>query len=237
VVKRPVRQRAIARLRTRLLRRGAPRLEMGLIVSAAASIGLLSSIGLLWLGLHTMWLRYAISACAGYSSFLGLVWVWLPPKRGRMRDGPGLGEVADVLDIADPVGLVQSGAEHVISSLPAEAPASAGDVGILDVDLGLDELVVVVAVGAAIVAGLVAVGYVVVIAPSFFAEVLADGAISYGLYRRVRGLERQHWIWSAVSHTHLPFLAVVLFLALAGAAMQWYTPSADSIGDVWLSGR
>ena len=109
--------------------------------------------------------------------------------------------------------------------------------GVFDVDLGLDELVVVVAVGAAIVAGLVAVGYVVVIAPSFFAEVLADGAISYGLYRRVRGLERQHWIWSAVSRTYLPFSAVVLFLALAGAAMQWYAPSADSIGDIWLSGR
>ena len=94
-----------------------------------------------------------------------------------------------------------------------------------------------VAVGAAIVAGLIAVGYVVVIAPSFFAEVLADGAISYGLYRRVRGLERHHWIWSAVSRTYLPFSAVVLFLALAGAAMQWYAPSADSIGDIWLSGR
>jgi hypothetical protein len=62
-MKRPVRQRAMARLRSRLLRQGAPRFEMGPIVSAAASIGPLSSIGLLWLGLHTLWLRYAISAC------------------------------------------------------------------------------------------------------------------------------------------------------------------------------
>jgi len=93
----------------------------------------------------------------------------------------------------------------------------------------------VVAVVAAIVAGLVAAGPVVLSAPSFFAEVLADGAISYGLYRRFRRLKRDHWIDSAVSRTWLPFAVAVVFLALAGAAMQWYAPGADSIGDVWTA--
>jgi len=120
------------------------------------------------------------------------------------------------------------------SSLPAEASASSGDVSGLDVDLvGLDELVALVAVAAAVVAGLAAAGYVVLSAPSFFAEVLADGAISYGLYRRVQRLEQYHWIRAAVSRTWLPFAAVVAFLALAGAAMQWYAPEADSVGDVY----
>jgi hypothetical protein len=209
---------------------------MALIVGAAASIGLLSSMGLLRLGLHAMWLRYVIAASAGYLSFLGLLWIWLPGQQGASQGGPDPSDAADILDIGDSVmDVARLGARQAASNPPAEAPPPGGDVGIPDVDLGFDELVVVVAAVAAIVAGLVAAGYVVAIAPSFFAEILVDGALSYGLYRRVRGLKRQHWIKSAVSRTYVPFAVVVLFLAVAGAAMQWHTPSADSIGDVWLS--
>jgi hypothetical protein len=233
---RTVRQRTIERLRSRLLRHGSPRLQMSLIVGAAASMGFLSSVGLLWLGFHAMWLRYAVAACIGYGFFLGLVWLWLPARRRKLAQGPDLSDIGDVLDFGDSVvDVISSGPGRAASSLPAEATTAGGDVGALDLDLGLDELIVVVAVVAAIVAGLVAAGYVVFSAPSFFAEVLADGAISYGLYRRFRGLERDHWINSAVSRTWLPFAIVVLFLALAGAAMQWYAPGADSIGDVWTA--
>lgn len=238
VGKRPLRQRAIERLRSWVLTRGAPRLEMGLIVTAAASIGLLSSIGLLWLGLHTMWLRYAAAASVGYCSFLGLVWVWLSVKRGELADGADLSDAAHIVDLGDSViDAARSGEPHITPRFPAEAPMSGPDVGPLDLDLGLDDLVVVVAVVAAILAGFVAASYVVLTAPSLFAELLADGAISYGLYRRVRGLERHHWIESTLSRTGLPFAAVVVFLALAGAAMQWYAPGADSIGDFWRSAR
>ncbi len=238
VSKRPARQRAIERLKSRLLKRRAPRLEMALIVAAAASIGLLSSIWLLRLGLHTMWLRYVAAACVGYFCFVGLVWVWLRVKRGRLADGPDLSDAGDIVDVGDPViDAGRSGGAPISPSHPAAAPTSGADVGLFDLDLGLDALLVVVAVLAAILAGLVAASYVVLTAPSLFAEVLADGAISYGLYRRVRGLERHHWIESALSRTGLPFAAVVVFLALAGAAMQWYAPGADSIGDVWMTAR
>ncbi len=228
-----LRQRMVRRLRNRLLRHGTARLEMGLVVAAAASIGFLASVGLLWLGLHLMWLRYAVAAGIGYGFFLGLVWLWLPTRRGRLAHGPDLSDVADVLDIGDSViDVVPSGSGQVTSNLPMEA-TSGGDMGGLDLDLGLDELIVVIAVVAAIVAGLVAAGYVVYSAPGFFAEVLADGAISYGLYRRVRKIDQHHWISSAVARTWVPCTVVVLFLSLAGAAMQWYAPDADSVGDVW----
>lgn len=167
VGKRSVRQRAIDRLRSLLLRRGAPRREMGLIVAAAASIGLLSSVGLLSLGLHTMWLRYTAAACVGYCSFLGLVWVWLSVTRGRSVDVPNLSDVGNIVDLGDSViDAARSSGAHTSPSLPAEAPTSGADVGLLDLDLGLDELVVVVAVVAAILAGFVATSYVVLAAPS-----------------------------------------------------------------------
>lgn len=233
-LERTVRQRAVHRLRDRLLRRGRPRLQMGLLVAAAASIGFLASVGLLWLGLHVMWLRYGVAACIGYGFFLGLVWLWLPTRHRRRAHGADLSDVSDILDLGDSlIDAIPSGSGRIASNLPAEATSGGGMNGGLDLDLGLDELIVAVAVMAAIIAGLVAAGYVVLSAPSFFAEVLADGAISYGLYRRVRKLEQHHWMSSAVARTWVPFAVVVLFLALAGAAMQWYAPEADSIGDVW----
>jgi hypothetical protein len=213
---------------------------MGLIVAAAASIGFLSSVALLWLGVHAMWLRYVLAACVGYGFFVGLVWLWLPARRRRFSGGADRCDVADVADVADLVDLggalvdaIPPRTGQTAARLPAEAEAPFGDVSGLDADLGLDELVVLVAVVAAVVAGFAAACYVVIGAPSFFAEVLVDGAISYGLYRRVPGLERRHWVRSSVSRTLVPFAVVVVFLAVAGVAMQWYAPGADSIGDVW----
>lgn len=52
------------------------------------------------------------------------------------------------------------------------------------------------------------------------------------LYHRLRGLESRNWIETAVRRTAGPFLLTALFLALCGAAMQWYAPHAHSLGDV-----
>ena len=74
--------------------------------------------------------------------------------------------------------------------------------------------------------------YVVYIAPTLFAEVLVDGAISYALFRHLRGQDSQHWLTSACRHTALPFIATALFLAATGAAMSAYAPGAKSVGQV-----
>ncbi|WP_200222488.1 hypothetical protein [Rubrivivax gelatinosus] len=74
--------------------------------------------------------------------------------------------------------------------------------------------------------------YVVYIAPVLFAEVLVDGALSYALFRHLRGHDRQHWLASAFARTIWPFTATAVFLVAVGAAMAAYAPGAKSVGQV-----
>ena len=105
--------------------------------------------------------------------------------------------------------------------------ASAADADIVAIPL----FAVVLAVG--LVTGMVvAAFYLVYIAPVLLAEVLVDGALSYALFRHLRGLDPQHWLSSAVRRTVLPFAVTAVFLVAAGAAMTAYAPGAKSLGQV-----
>jgi hypothetical protein len=125
--------------------------------------------------------------------------------------------------------------------VPARAPESlghsastGGGVGKhIGLGLDLDEVVVIVAVVAAIVAAIAASVWVVVSAPELFAEVLFDGVLSAGLYRRLRRLNHRQWWEGAVRHTWLPVLVTALTFSAAGYLMQRYAPEAASIGAVW----
>jgi hypothetical protein len=84
--------------------------------------------------------------------------------------------------------------------------------------------------------GLLASVYVVWLAPSLLAELLLDGALSYTLYRHLRrdalGQPR-HWVQTALRRTVWPFVAVAVFLAAVGAALQLCAPEAHTLGGVW----
>lgn len=104
----------------------------------------------------------------------------------------------------------------------------------LDVDLDLGEgcFWIIIPI-VAIVGVLVAMFYVVYIAPVFLAEILVDALLLAGLYKRLKGVERRHWLRSAVRRTLLPaVLATALFIA-AGYLMGLVAPEARSIGEFW----
>lgn len=107
------------------------------------------------------------------------------------------------------------------------------EVGLPDIDVPGDELAVVAILVAATCGGIILACYVVYIAPGLLAEVLLDGTLSCGLYRRLRGVDRRHWLESAIRRTWVPAAAVALSFAIAGGAMHWYAPEATSIGEVW----
>ncbi|HEX9918492.1 MAG TPA: hypothetical protein VGA87_04950, partial [Pyrinomonadaceae bacterium] len=134
-------------------------------------------------------------------------------------------------------------ASGVSADMPGGVPC--GDVGggssvsdyvpdLPDVDLDLDEgcFWIVIPV-AAIVGVIVAMFYVVYIAPVFLAEILVDALLLAGLYKRLKGVEPRHWLRSAVRRTLLPALiATALFIA-AGYLMGRIAPEARSIGEFW----
>jgi hypothetical protein len=84
-----------------------------------------------------------------------------------------------------------------------------------------------------LIGGLIASLYIVYIAPALLAEILVDGALVAGLYRRVKRLEQRHWLRAAVRQTLLPAVLVALFFTVAGYALQKAVPGAHTIGEVW----
>lgn len=83
---------------------------------------------------------------------------------------------------------------------------------------------------AAIAVGLFAAGSVVWAAPQLLAEILVDGAIAGGAYRKLR---RGNWAGGVVRRTWKPLLAILVAFVLLGVAGHYANPGADSIGDLF----
>ena len=102
----------------------------------------------------------------------------------------------------------------------------------LDLDDGAVALMPVVA-GLAVLCAALASAYVVWTAPAFFAELLLDGLVAAGVYRRLRASDARHWLLGAMRRTVLPALGLAAVLGAAGWFVQGTVPGADSVGDVW----
>jgi hypothetical protein len=108
--------------------------------------------------------------------------------------------------------------------------------GFLD-DLDLDDdsgVVIAIALLALAAAAVVAAAaYVLVVAPALLAEVVVDGIVVSGLYRRVRTIDDRQWLRTALRKTWIPTLLIALLLCIVGFSVQRMVPDALSIGDVW----
>ena len=104
----------------------------------------------------------------------------------------------------------------------------------LDVDLDLGEgcFWIVIPV-VAIIGVVIAMFYVVYIAPVFLAEILVDALLVAGLYKRLKSVEPRHWLRSCVRRTLLPVLLTTALFIAAGYLMQRIAPGARSIGGFW----
>ena len=178
-----------------------------------------------------------------YCVFLLLLalWLWLqrrnldidPPDLDFIPSGsPGPEEVSEFGGGGDFAGGGTGGSwgeSGSISSSGGSSDASAS--GFIDLDLEEGWLVVIAIV--ALVGGFIASFYIIYIAPSLLAEILVDGALVAGLYKRVKHIEQRHWLRAAVRRTLLPALLVALCFTVAGYALQKAVPEANTLGEVW----
>jgi len=243
------RERRIEIISQRLLRKRLPRIQVSLILSLTALAGFLTSFTLLQFGVKAMWLRYPVATLVAYCVFLLLLGLWLRLQRHGADSDPLSDPVLDPgvdfipLGSHDHAGSVQFGGgdaggagaggswgESVPSSSPISSPDSASpDVG-FDLDLEGAWLIVIAIV--ALVGGVIATFYIIYIAPALLAEILIDGALVAGLYRRVKHIEQRHWLRAAVRRTVLPAILVALVLTVAGYALQKAVPEAHTMGEV-----
>ncbi|HYO98594.1 MAG TPA: hypothetical protein VER76_00090 [Pyrinomonadaceae bacterium] len=148
--------------------------------------------------------------------------------------GAGGGWVADATSIASsPVGNSAS-----LAGSPVGGSTSGGGGGSWDLDLGFDldlgEGCALLIIPIVAVVGLIVVMfYVVYAAPVLLAEILVDGLLLAGLYKRLKGVESRHWLRSAVRRTLAPALLTTALFIGAGYLMQRAIPEARSIGDFW----
>ncbi|HCI14493.1 MAG: hypothetical protein A2063_08820 [Gallionellales bacterium GWA2_60_142] len=236
----------ILRLNRKLVREGFPRLQMSFLVTITGASGFVASFSLLHSGFHVMPWRYLLACMIAYVVFLMLLWLWLRTKAEDYADipdfsngipshGGGSGECHSYAGNGGEFG--GGGASGSFDSsyevIPLESADAGGPVGdALEAASGADELAIPLFVLILFVALLLSSLYVVYSAPMLFAELLLDGMLAAGLYRRLKGIPRQHWLETSLRRTFWPFLLTALLSWGTGWAMQLYAPEADSIGDV-----
>jgi hypothetical protein len=229
---------------------------MLLIVVATGVAGFAASAVLLRLGTWSMPLRYVLATLLAYAVFLLLVRLWAEYQRRRLADfAVDVADAAiDAIPYPDGGGAgvepwsggegrfggggagrswgVADAADVEVEPAPVAA-VRAADGGGSWFDLDVDDAWVVVVPLVLVVGGIVAAASLLYAAPMLLAEVLLDVVLVSGLYRRLRKVEPQSWLATAVRRTWIPVVGVTLLLAAGGWAVQRAVPQADSIGDVF----
>ena len=224
---------ALAAVHGRLESGGSSRLQVLLILVFCGLVGFGVSVGLLRLGVEHMGLRYAIAALSAYGAFFLCIRVWV---HWRRRAGDLCLDVPSTdLDV-DGVGVPRTGFGGGRSGGAGGGGHwhTASDVSHgVDVGVDLDDGWLLVLAVACLAGGLLAVGYVVYMAPVLLAEIALDAALVSGVYRRLRRSDTRHWFDSALRRTWVPALTMTMFAGGVGVVLEWMAPSANSIGDVW----
>ena len=222
---------AVHRMRARLLRDGFPRVQMFILVSLTGLAGFGASALMLLAGLETMALRYTLAMGVAYLVFLLLLWLWLHTSASDYLD------LVPVDDVDLPPALRDdfAGGGGTFDGGGASANVDFGDAivekplaTVASAEEGAIPLVVILLALGLLLSSL----FVVWTAPILFAEILVDALLAAGLYRRLRGLERQHWMVAALKRTVIPFVLTTVLVAGAGWGMQAHAPEARSIGEV-----
>jgi hypothetical protein len=222
-----------------------PRVQMFIILAVTGMAGFGASAFLLRWGLTSMAVRYPLVVALSYLVFLLLLRAWISMYRDSWQhlDVP--------IDGGWPVGSSVRGT-HVFGGGGDYAGAGSGgewseavgfssgggsDSILPDVDVGLDsdDIGAIILAVIAIAAALLAIFYVVYIAPVLLAEILLDGAIVAELYRSMKNVERRNWLTTAVRKTIIPATLTVALFAVAGYFLQKAVPEAESIGQVWAA--
>jgi len=249
-----LRQRLVARLAKHLASTSQPQFEMLLLVALTGLAGFVAASVLLRIMAYHMGFRYAIAALVAYAFFIALLRLWVALHRQRIDvtgelgeallrglEGPGpgappfqggggefggggaQGSFAD----ADTARIVV----HTVRSQQRAFAKGASEGGAMP-DFSLDDLLAIAILGALVAAGLVAAGYLVSAAPETLAELLLDGGLSAGLYRRLRTAASRNFLDTAVNRTGVPFLVVFFFFVVGGTLLQGLYPSCHMLGEV-----
>lgn len=237
------RHHVIQRIRGDLVRDGFPRLQMLLLVILTGASGFVASYILFHAGLVQMWIRYLVALGVAYLTFLALLWLWLRTRAEDYADCPDFSGLSSSGSGSDEAcfggkggdfggggagGSFEEPSEHFSAVGDSDSPVGDALGAAAQAEEFALPLIVLVLTVAIVCSSL----FMIYSAPVLFAELLVDGVLSASLYRRLRGLETQHWLKTAIRRTALPFALTAAIFSASGWGMALYAPEAHSIGDV-----
>jgi len=237
-----------------LMRQSMPRVQMCIMVCATGTLAFLFSTFLLKIGVTQIYIRYLSATIFAYVIFLLFIWLWITYYRRKFSvtehdnnaDIPDLG----IINL-DPTKIAPNVKPHVNffqggssggggatrsftsgNTSPVNSSDSDTAAHLAGLDFDLDEAFVFIILIAAICAAFLSGLYIIYSAPALLSEVLLDGVLSYGLYRKLIKFEQNNWLEDVVKRTITPFAITGIFFFIAGIVIVHYLPGCDSIGDV-----
>jgi hypothetical protein len=226
------------------------RFHMSLILATVVASGVLTSKGLLELGMHSLRLRYPLGVLASYLVFLLVVriWIWYVSiaaakfSLGSFHGGsdidvnfgggsPGAGGGFSGFGGGD------SGGAGASSSWDAETPTapstSSGWLPKLDFDCDLDDgwwifLLLAVLVFAILGAG----GYLIYAAPHILPDAAAQVLLA-GTLTRISKQPEDGWMTGVIRSTCVPFVVVLILASVLGWEAHRHCPAAARLVDVF----
>jgi hypothetical protein len=245
-------------MRSRLESGYWPRVHCMLLITVSTAAACLTSFLLLVLHVRWMAVRYGAAAVAGYATFLILLHAWVRWKWSHARlnaDGSDVVDAAANIPIDVPLELPDaplrfagrggrsggggasgswgSGSKGSVSGGRKGGGPSTGSGRGWGLDFDADDLFWVIVAAVAAFAGIVAIGYVIWIAPTLLAEAIVNGAIAGKVYHGLRKKEDDFWTSQIFRRTIVSGVVVILCAVVAGYAFNRIAPEARSIGGVW----
>jgi hypothetical protein len=129
---------------------------------------------------------------------------------------------------AGPVGPDTAPASSLSNAAGSAAEKIAGAID-------LDDLKWLLVALAAALGSLLAVCWIIYVAPVLLAEVALDAALVSTAYRRLSRQDREAWTSAVLRRTWLPATVIVVMMTLMGWALQKAAPEAHSVGAVLRS--
>jgi FtsH-binding integral membrane protein len=211
----------VKQVENRLRRSGTPRLQMSLILLLTGGFGFLLSFTLLQIGVLNMAVRYPLAVLLAYCFFLLMLRLWLAYHNSRRTsdvdfDVSGLDFSPSVSGNGNSQSTFEfggggdfngggAGGSWEASSVvePSISGSSSSDIsasssGGFDFDLDIGDAGAVIFFIIALIGLAFASLYVVYAAPVLLAEILVDSLLVAGLYKRLKGVDRRHWMRAAV---------------------------------------
>jgi len=240
------------------------RFHMSLILTATGLSGLAISSILLLMHVDNIIVRYPLTVVCSYLAFFLFVKMWLAyMSASQAVKGSGI-DVGGFVDLpvggsgsdavvpgfegggggagggAGATGSFDGPALDAVASPSSDAAGSASGIGdavgdaasgIFDID---DGWVILVAIGAILIAIFGSAIYLIYIAPHILSEAAFDFLLGSSLIKSYRKVSHPDWMGSVFKDTYKPFLAVLVITAAAAGVIHVYAPEITKISDLFM---